>query len=305
MSTTEAVDRAPDGGGGDAARDEGIARTEGVEARAGGTTDAGKKPRKPYTQTRARVSWTAKEHARFVKALQLYHRDWKKIEAFVGTKSVIQIRSHAQKYFLKKMKSGEGDELPPPRLKRSAGTQRANLASDALLLNFTTAADGSLVAQPNAAERKALEVRQVPDFENIYGFLAECFKVNPHSDTPNVEPVEKSMKELARIDRETALLLLGNLRKNLQSKELWEQQRELIQDGFITFLAKEDLEQLLPRVGSSIDHQSQPAKRDVAVDTSDAPNRCAPFGSGERGSNGDASGGTSNEATFTNKIVQE
>ena len=28
-----------------------------------------KKPRKPYTKTKPRVSWTPKEHARFLKAL--------------------------------------------------------------------------------------------------------------------------------------------------------------------------------------------------------------------------------------------
>ena len=51
-----------------------------------------KKPRKPYTKTKPRVSWTPKEHARFLKALELYNRDWKRIEEYVGTKTVIQIK---------------------------------------------------------------------------------------------------------------------------------------------------------------------------------------------------------------------
>lgn len=45
--------------------------------------------------------WSAQEHDRFVKALSLYGKDWKKVERFVGTRSILQVRSHAQKYFLK------------------------------------------------------------------------------------------------------------------------------------------------------------------------------------------------------------
>ncbi|KAL5173664.1 Protein REVEILLE 6 [Glycine soja] len=82
--------------------------------------DAAKKIRKPYTITKSRENWTEPEHDKFLEAIQLFDRDWKKIEAFVGSKSVIQIRSHAQKYFLKVQKSGTSEHLPPPRPKRKA-----------------------------------------------------------------------------------------------------------------------------------------------------------------------------------------
>ncbi|XWS46144.1 hypothetical protein CRYUN_Cryun14cG0038500 [Craigia yunnanensis] len=82
--------------------------------------DLNKKIRKPYTITKSRESWTEQEHDKFLEALQLFDRDWKKIEAFVGSKTVIQIRSHAQKYFLKVQKSGTSEHLPPPRPKRKA-----------------------------------------------------------------------------------------------------------------------------------------------------------------------------------------
>ncbi|XP_076956256.1 protein REVEILLE 8-like [Bidens hawaiensis] len=80
----------------------------------------GKKVRKPYTITKSRESWTEEEHDKFLEALQLFDRDWKKIEDFVGSKTVIQIRSHAQKYFLKVQKNGSLAHVPPPRPKRKA-----------------------------------------------------------------------------------------------------------------------------------------------------------------------------------------
>nr|GEX34164.1 protein REVEILLE 6 isoform X2 [Tanacetum cinerariifolium] len=79
-----------------------------------------KRVRKPYTITKSRQNWTDIEHDKFLEALHLFDRDWKKIEAFVGSKTAIQIRSHAQKYFLKVQKSGTNEHVPPPRPKRKA-----------------------------------------------------------------------------------------------------------------------------------------------------------------------------------------
>ncbi|KAL9236041.1 hypothetical protein vseg_010751 [Gypsophila vaccaria] len=89
------------------------------QANAVAVTD-GKKARKPYTITKSRESWTDEEHDKFLEALQLFDRDWKKIEDFIGSKTVIQIRSHAQKYFLKVQKNGTIAHVPPPRPKRKA-----------------------------------------------------------------------------------------------------------------------------------------------------------------------------------------
>ncbi|KAB1204903.1 Protein REVEILLE 6 [Morella rubra] len=102
--------------------------------------DLSKKIRKPYTITKSRESWTEPEHDKFLEALQLFDRDWKKIEAFVGSKTVIQIRSHAQKYFMKVQKSGTSEHLPPPRPKRKAAHPYPQKASKNGSLNAYLAA---------------------------------------------------------------------------------------------------------------------------------------------------------------------
>ncbi|XP_027330576.1 protein REVEILLE 1 [Abrus precatorius] len=85
------------------------------------------KVRKPYTITKQRERWTDEEHKKFLEALKLYGRAWRRIEEHVGTKTAVQIRSHAQKFFSKILREPSGNntttleesiEIPPPRPKR-------------------------------------------------------------------------------------------------------------------------------------------------------------------------------------------
>jgi SHAQKYF class myb-like DNA-binding protein len=56
--------------------------------------------------------WTKEEHEAFLTALRTYGKEWKKVAAKVKTRTVVQTRTHAQKYFQKLQKvvgSGEKD----------------------------------------------------------------------------------------------------------------------------------------------------------------------------------------------------
>ncbi|KIY93094.1 hypothetical protein MNEG_14869, partial [Monoraphidium neglectum] len=108
----------------------------------------GVRVRKPYTITKAREKWTADEHARFVEAIRLHGRSWKKIEEHIGTKTAVQVRSHAQKFFNKIEKNKEqggraahGDDvaIPPPRPKRRPQRPYPRKDPDSLTATATTA----------------------------------------------------------------------------------------------------------------------------------------------------------------------
>lgn len=55
--------------------------------------------------------WTKKEHELFLEGLRLYGKSWKKISSLVNTRTLVQIRTHAQKYLQKQSKAAQKAHL--------------------------------------------------------------------------------------------------------------------------------------------------------------------------------------------------
>ncbi|XP_042475656.1 protein REVEILLE 8-like isoform X2 [Macadamia integrifolia] len=185
---------------------------------------SGKKVRKPYTITKSREVWTDEEHSKFLDALQLYNRDWKKIADFVDSKTVIQIRSHAQKYFLKAQKSGIIVHVPPPRPKCKAANpyprkapKNADNGPEGVTRTGNNSFNGigsSSRSSPScdipSQGKKGSLLHGTPDFPKIYRFIGSVFD-------PDSKGHVQKLKEMDPIDIETALLLMRNLNINLST----------------------------------------------------------------------------------------
>ncbi|CAN1751594.1 Protein REVEILLE 6 [Linum perenne] len=214
--------------------------------------DPSKKVRKPYTITKSRESWTDPEHDKFLEALQLFDRDWKKIEAFIGSKTVIQIRSHAQKYFLKVQKSGTGEHLPPPRPKRkaahpypqkasknagiivvpqSSGPIQSSAAplepcvppdSPSMPLHPITNVSVGLSNQgkgPSSSNNCCSSTESAPRKKQVGEVPEQGNPLRGSVFDPNVTGHLQKLKKMDPIDVETVLLLMRNLSINLTSPD--------------------------------------------------------------------------------------
>ncbi|XP_042004084.1 protein REVEILLE 6-like isoform X4 [Salvia splendens] len=223
--------------------------------------DPNKKIRKPYTITKSRESWTEPEHDKFLEAPQLFDRDWKKIEAFIGSKTVIQIRSHAQKYFLKVQKSGTNEHLPPPRPKRKAAHPYPQKASKIAAVpdnGFGRRPDASAILRNESAAsipgwtEKPLQNTNFlhatgGDTGQTMPYICSSGSNNSTTRTrptvlpdfvqvysfigsvfdPNVTGHLQKLKKMDPIDIETVLLLMRNLSINLASRDFENHRRVL------------------------------------------------------------------------------
>lgn len=55
--------------------------------------------------------WTAEEHRLFLQGLEAHGKGWKKIATLIKSRTVVQIRTHAQKYFQKLAKARQNGEV--------------------------------------------------------------------------------------------------------------------------------------------------------------------------------------------------
>lgn len=70
--------------------------------------------------------WTEEEHEVFLEGLQMHGKQWKTIATMIGTRTVVQVRTHAQKYFQKlERKNKDGGSSTSINGKSKAGKRKS------------------------------------------------------------------------------------------------------------------------------------------------------------------------------------
>jgi hypothetical protein len=72
----------------------------------------------------------------FLEGLELHGKTWKKIASLIPTRTIVQIRTHAQKHFLKVQKSRPGEAKTKPVDK--IGNKKVFVNYSILYLTFIT-----------------------------------------------------------------------------------------------------------------------------------------------------------------------
>lgn len=58
-----------------------------------------------------RGRWTSKEHKKFLKGMAVLGNKWQEIANYIGTRTPTQVRTHAQKYFLRRRRAESKESM--------------------------------------------------------------------------------------------------------------------------------------------------------------------------------------------------
>lgn len=85
----------------------------------------------PGSQGENTGRWTAEEHRLFLQGLEQHGKGWKKIASLIKSRTVVQIRTHAQKYFQKLAKARQNGEEGDISMEGRGGIVGSNAQSGA------------------------------------------------------------------------------------------------------------------------------------------------------------------------------
>lgn len=109
--------------------------------------------------------WNKDECLRFMEAISLYGKNWKKIQEYVGTRSITQIRSHAQKFL-----PNPDSSTPIKSKKPSSPAEKIETAEKTIEkeINVVSKKCGSRIKFPKPPKNKKLESEIVTKRSDYY-----------------------------------------------------------------------------------------------------------------------------------------
>lgn len=119
--------------------------------------------------------WTKEEHDLFLRGLAEHGKDWKQIGSMIKTRTVVQIRTHAQKYFLATKKHEEGG-VSSMSLQIAPKQSKEKKRPAPLSPTQTKPLSATMAAKPKAKRVKAIGAEEHENDDSIEGF-AEMFEL--------------------------------------------------------------------------------------------------------------------------------
>ena len=106
--------------------------------------------------------WLAEEHEVFLKGLNEHGKQWKKIAVMIKTRSVVQVRTHAQKYFQKLHKNEKKTEGGPGKTPSISTSNAVSTSSSCALKRKPSTFKGAKMVDGATAVPKKRRVSLEP-----------------------------------------------------------------------------------------------------------------------------------------------